>query len=182
MIPPVSGVYIVVNIREDGFRKLVRGDSGGGAESFLLNAEGLPVYSVKDPLIKKAVESGHLTEMLERSTADHDSFEIGGESYLLNYAHLGITDWTMTTIQSKAAVLKDMIYVKWMLVFVALAVFTVTLFISGAFTRYLLGPLQGLMKVMKKWRATTCLHGLRAEAGMSWPRSASASTGCWSRS
>ncbi|OMD48790.1 two-component sensor histidine kinase [Paenibacillus borealis] len=147
---PVSGVYIVVNIREDGFRKLVRGDSGGGAESFLLNAEGLPVYSVKDPLIKKAVESGHLTEMLERSTADHDSFEIGGESYLLNYAHLGITDWTMTTIQSKAAVLKDMIYVKWMLVFVVLAVFTVTLFISGAFTRYLLGPLQGLMKVMKK--------------------------------
>ncbi|GJM67951.1 hypothetical protein HMSSN036_01670 [Paenibacillus macerans] len=31
---PVSDVYIVVNIREDGFRKLVQGDTGTGASSF----------------------------------------------------------------------------------------------------------------------------------------------------
>jgi two-component system sensor histidine kinase YesM len=43
-----------------------------------------------------------------------------------------------------------MIYVKWMLVVVALAAFTVTMMVCGAFTRYLLRPLQGLMKVMKK--------------------------------
>ncbi|AIQ40079.1 sensor histidine kinase [Paenibacillus sp. FSL R5-0912] len=147
---PVSGVYIVVNIREDGFRKLVSGGTGGGARSFLLNAAGEPVYSVKDPLVRQAVEGSHLTGRISSSRDLSNTFKLGGESYLLNYAHLGIADWTMTTIQSKASVLKDMIYVKWMLVVVALAAFTVTMMVSGAFTRYLLGPLQGLMKVMKK--------------------------------
>ncbi|WP_245648092.1 cache domain-containing sensor histidine kinase [Paenibacillus borealis] len=147
---PVSGVYIVVNIREDGFRKLVSGGTGGGARSFLLNASGEPVYSVKDPLVRQAVEGGHLTGRISSSRDLSNTFKLGGESYLLNYAHLGIADWTMTTIQSKASVLKDMIYVKWMLVVVALAAFTVTMMVSGAFTRYLLRPLQGLMKVMKK--------------------------------
>jgi two-component system, sensor histidine kinase YesM len=147
---PVSGVYIVVNIREDGFRKLVSGGTGGGARSFLLNASGEPVYSVKDPLVRQAVEGSHLTGRISSSRDLSNTFKLGGESYLLNYAHLGIADWTMTTIQSKASVLKDMIYVKWMLVVVALAAFTVTMMVSGAFTRYLLRPLQGLMKVMKK--------------------------------
>ncbi|MFD2876106.1 hypothetical protein ACFTAO_09325 [Paenibacillus rhizoplanae] len=39
----------------------------------------------------------------------------------------------MITIQSKAGVLKDMIYVKWLLVVVALVAFTVTMMVSGAF-------------------------------------------------
>ncbi|WNS46742.1 sensor histidine kinase [Paenibacillus sp. MMS20-IR301] len=147
---PVSGVYIIVNIREDGFRKLVSGDTGGGARSFLLNAAGQPVYSLKDPLVRQAVEGGNLNGMISSSQDRSNTFLLGGESYLLNYAHLGIADWTMTTIQSKAGVLKDMIYVKWMLVAVALAAFTVTMMVSGAFTRYLLRPLQGLMKVMKR--------------------------------
>lgn len=146
---PVSGVYIIVNIREDGFRKLVSGD-GGGARSFLLNSAGQPVYAVKDPLVRQAVEGSNLTGLISSSRDLSNTFELDGEPYLLNYAHLGIADWTMTTIQSKAGVLRDMIYVKWMLVVVALAAFTVTMMVSGAFTRYLLGPLQGLMKVMKK--------------------------------
>lgn len=146
----VRGVYIIVNIREDGFRKLVRGDTGGGARSFLLNAAGSPVYSMKDPLVLQAVEGRDLTGMISSSRDLSNTFKLGGESYLLNYAHLGIADWTMITIQSKAGVLKDMIYVKWLLVVVALAAFTVTMMVSGAFTRYLLGPLQGLMKVMKR--------------------------------
>jgi two-component system sensor histidine kinase YesM len=52
---PVSGVYIIVNIREDGFRKLVGGYTGDGARSFLLGADERPVYSVKNPLVPKPV-------------------------------------------------------------------------------------------------------------------------------
>ena len=146
----VRGVYIIVNIREDGFRKLVSGDTGSGARSFLLDAAGSPVYSMKDPLALQAVEGRDLTGMISSSRDLSNTFKLGGESYLLNYAHLGIADWTMITIQSKAGVLKDMIYVKWLIVVVALVAFTVTLTVSGAFTRYLLRPLQGLMKVMKR--------------------------------
>ncbi len=146
---PVSDVYIVVNIREDGFRKLVQGDTGTGASSFLLNAKGETVYPVKEPLVRQAVDSGNLRELMNRPEGSQ-SFELDGKAYLLNYARLGIADWTMTTIQSQAGVLKDMVYVKWLIAGVALAAFTVTTLVSGAFTRYLLKPLQGLLKVMKR--------------------------------
>ncbi|MED4953308.1 sensor histidine kinase [Paenibacillus macerans] len=146
---PVSDVYIVVNIREDGFRKLVQGDTGTGASSFLLNAKGETVYPVKEPLVRQAVDSGNLRELMNRQEGSQ-SFELDGKAYLLNYARLGIADWTMTTIQSQAGVLKDMVYVKWLIAGVALAAFTVTTLVSGAFTRYLLKPLQGLLKVMKR--------------------------------
>jgi len=146
---PVSGVYIVVNIREDGFRKLVQGDAGKEASHFLLNASGETVYSAKDPLVRQAVDAGKLKGMMNRSEGSQ-SFELNGKTYLLNYAHLGIADWTMTTIQSRAGVLKDLVVVKWLIAGVALAAFAVTTLISGAFARYLLKPLQGLLKVMKR--------------------------------
>lgn len=146
---PVSGVYIVVNIREEGFRKLVQGDTAAGAASFLLNAGGEAVYAVKDPLVRKAVDAGNLNAMMNRPKGNQ-SFELDGKAYLLNYAHLGIADWTMTSIQSQAGVLKDMVYIKWLIAGIALAAIAVTTLISGAFTRYLLKPLQVLLKVMKR--------------------------------
>jgi len=146
---PVRGVYIVVNIREDGFRKLVQGYTGNEASSFLLNAAGDTVYPEKEPLARKVVEAGNLREMMDRPEGNQ-TFQLDGQAYLLNYAELGIADWTMTTIQSQAGVLKDMVYVKWMIFGVALAVFIITLLISGAFTGYLLKPLQGLLKVMMR--------------------------------
>lgn len=146
---PVSGVYIVVNIREDGFRKLVQGNSADEASSFLLNAAGETVYPAKDPLVRQAVDADKLKGMMDRPEGSQ-SFELNGETYLLNYAHLGIADWTMTTIQSRAGVLKDLVVVKWLIAGVALAAIAVTSLISGAFARYLLMPLQGLLKVMKR--------------------------------
>lgn len=146
---PVKDVYIVVNIREDGFRKLVQGDTGTQAFSFLMNTEGETVYPAKEPLVRQAVDSGNLRDRMNRPEGSQ-SFELDGKAYLLNYAKLGIADWTLTTIQSRAGVLKDMVYVKWLIAGVALAAFTLTTLISGAFTRYLLKPLQVLLKVMKR--------------------------------
>ncbi|KOR89485.1 cache domain-containing sensor histidine kinase [Paenibacillus solani] len=146
---PVNDVYIVVNIREDGFRKLVQGDSGEGASSFLLNAEGEAVYPVKEPLVRQAVDEGNLSGVMNRPEG-RQSFELNGKTYLLNYAQLGIADWTMTTIRSQADVLQDLVYVKWLIAGVALVAFVVTMLISGAFSRHLLKPLQGLLKVMKR--------------------------------
>lgn len=145
---PISGVYIVVNIREDGFRRLVQGDAEV-ASSFLLNDNGETVYPANQPLVRQAVEGGKLRGMMNRPEG-RQSFELNGETYLLNYAGIGIADWTMTTIQSRADVLKDLVYVKWLIAAVALAAFFVTMLISGAFSRYLLRPLQELMKVMKR--------------------------------
>lgn len=177
---PVNDVYIVVNIREDGFRKLVQGDTGQGASSFLLNTAGETVYPAKDPLVRQAVDAGNLREIMGRPEGSQ-SFDLDGKAYLLNYAKLGIADWTMTTIQSQAGVLKDMVYVKWLIAGIALAAFTVTSLISGAFTRYLLKPLQGLLKVMKRVENNDLSARFESASGDELDRWASGSTGCWSR-
>jgi two-component system sensor histidine kinase YesM len=93
------------------------------------------------------------------------SFELNSEAYLLNYAGLGIADWTMTTIQSRAGVLKDLEYVKWLIVGIALAAIIVTTLISGAFARYLLRPLQGLLKVMKRVETNDLNARIESDSG-----------------
>jgi two-component system sensor histidine kinase YesM len=161
---PISGVYIVVNIREDGFRKLVQGDAGEDASSFLLNAEGETVYPAKEVLIRQAVDKGNLRGMMNNSGGSQ-SFELNGEMYLLNYARLDIADWTMITIRSRTGVLKDLVYVKWLIVGVALVAFIVTTLISGVFARYLLKPLQGLMKVMKRVESNDLTARFESDSG-----------------
>src|SRR5690606_16194401 len=107
--------------------------------SFLLNAEGETVYPANEPLVRQAVDAGVFKGMMDRPEGSQ-SFALSGETYLLNYAGLGIADWTMTTIRSRSEVLKDLVVVKWLIAGVALTAFIVTLLISGAFARYLLNP------------------------------------------
>ena len=160
----VSGVYIVVNIREDGFRKLVQGDTGREALSFLLNDEGATVYPANEPLVRQAVDAGNLRSLMNRAEGSQ-SFDLNGETYLLNYAGIGISDWTMTTIQSRAGVLKELVYVKWLIAAVTLSAFIVTMLISGAFARYLLMPLQGLLQVMKRVESNDLTARFESKSG-----------------
>ncbi|MDU4697533.1 MAG: sensor histidine kinase [Paenibacillus sp.] len=151
---PVNDVYIVVNIREEGFRNLVEAGVGQEAVRFLLNAEGVPVYSNPNDFVQQAVKGSFLNDLNPNATGTGSaSYRIDRRDYLLNYARLGIADWTMVTMQSKDYVLRDMIYVKWMIVGITLGAFLITAFISGGLTRYLLSPLQGLQKVMKRVEA-----------------------------
>lgn len=151
---PVHDVYIVVNIREEGFRKLVSTEAGKGSSQFLLNSEGVSVYGGDTTLISQVVGSNGLKfNPKGDKTAGSTTYHTDHQTYLINYASLGITDWTMITIQSKAYVLKDMIYLKWMILSITVGAFIVTVTVSGAFTRYLLRPLQELRKVMKRVEA-----------------------------
>lgn len=146
----VKDVYVVVNIREDGIRKLLGTETVGGSSRFLLNAEATLVGLEQNPLVMEAVNSGLMGDIIKDEPTGYTSYELENDSYLLNYARLGINDWTVMAIQSKDHVLRDMIYVKWMILFITVCCFVVTVFVSGAFTRYLLKPLHGLQQVMKR--------------------------------
>jgi two-component system sensor histidine kinase YesM len=146
----VKDVYIVVNIREDGLRRLVGLESEGGSSRFLLNGAAQLVGLETDPLVKQVVNSGLMRTVIQKGPTGYDSYKLGNETYLLNYARLGITDWTIMAVQSKDHVLKDLIYVTWMIVFITAGALIVTGLVSGAFTRYLLKPLYGLQEVMKR--------------------------------
>ncbi|NHN31659.1 sensor histidine kinase [Paenibacillus sp. S3N08] len=146
----VKDVYIVVNIREEGLRRLVGLESNGGSSRFLLNGAAEPVGLETDPLVKQVVNSGQMEAFIQKGPKGYASYELGNETYLLNYARLGITDWTIMSVQSKDHVLQDLIYVKWMIVFITIGAFIVTVLVSGGFTRYLLKPLHGIQEVMKR--------------------------------
>ncbi len=148
---PLKDVYVVVNIREDGLRKLVGPESGNsGSLRFLMNEDAALIYGETDPLVTETAQSELVGGITRSGVNGYTSFDKSGSTYLLNYARLHVNDWTILAIQSKDYVLKDMIYVKWMILLITLASFLVTLFVSGAFTRYLLTPLHKLQKVMKR--------------------------------
>jgi two-component system sensor histidine kinase YesM len=147
---PVKDVYIVVNIREDVLRNLIGPETEGGSYRFLLSSAAEPVYQEPNTLVNQTVASGIVDPFIQKGPNGYATYELNNQSYLLNYARLTLNDWTIVAIQSKAHVLKDLIYVKWMIVFITAGCFLVTLLVSGAFTRYLLKPLQGLQQVMKR--------------------------------
>jgi two-component system sensor histidine kinase YesM len=147
---PLKDVYLVVNIREDGLRKLVSSQTESGSFRFLMNNEAQLVSAESNSLIKQAASSELVARVIKDAATGYSTHKLNEDTYLLNYARLGINDWTIIAIQSKDNVLKDMIYVKWMILFITVMSFVVTLLVSGAFTRYLLKPLQGLQLVMKR--------------------------------
>lgn len=148
---PLKDVYVVVNIREDGLRNLAGPESGNsGSLRFLMNEDAALIYGETDPLVTETAKSGLVRQITRSGVNGYTSFDKSGRTYLLNYARLHVNDWTILAIQSKDYVLKDMIYVKWMILLITLASFLVTLFVSGAFTRYLLTPLNKLQKVMRR--------------------------------
>ncbi|WP_240420077.1 sensor histidine kinase [Paenibacillus periandrae] len=147
---PVKDVYVVVNIREEGLRQLLGTGTEGGAARFLLNGQGRPVVLETGTLIQEAVNSGVIASLLNEGQLGYAPDKLNGKHYLFNYARLHLNDWTVVAIQSKDYVLKDLIYVKWMIAAITAGCFLLALLVSGAFTGYLLLPLRGLQQVMKR--------------------------------
>ncbi|MEK0315296.1 cache domain-containing sensor histidine kinase [Cohnella sp. 56] len=148
---PVRDVYVVVNIREDGLRKIVSPSPNGNSKTFLLNADGTLVYAERDPLIVQTAGGGQAARIVrDEPGAGYTTIRLDREDYLLNYAQMSLNDWTVVAIQSKDHVLKDLSVIKWTILFITGVSFVVTFLLSGWFTRYLLRPLRSLQLVMKR--------------------------------
>lgn len=147
---PLKDVYVVVNIREEGLRQLLVTGGEGGAERFLLNGQGKPVVAEAGALIQEAVNSGVIGSLLNERPTGYAPDQLNGEDYLFNYARLRLNDWVVVAIQSRDYVLKDLIYVKWMIAAITAGCFVLALLVAGALTGYLLMPLRGLQQVMKR--------------------------------
>ncbi|WP_027085708.1 sensor histidine kinase [Cohnella panacarvi] len=147
---PAKDVYVVVNVREDGLRRIVGSSSEGSSSRFLLDASGDLVYNESDPLIRQTAETGLVAGMAGENASGYTSFDLDNKTYLLNFAKLELNDWTVVAIQSKAYVLKDLNVVKWTILLIAGLSLIVTVLLSEWFTRFLLRPLQRLQLVMKR--------------------------------
>ncbi len=147
---PVKDVYVVVNIRENGLHKLIEPQAPGNSVRFLLNDNADLVIADAHPLARQVTASPLTKQLVQNPSSGYESYKLNGEDYLFNYAKLHANGWTIVSIQSKAHVLKDMIYVKWMILSITAASLIITLLVSGAFTYYLLKPLKGLLHVMRR--------------------------------
>ncbi|WP_168122531.1 sensor histidine kinase [Paenibacillus sp. HB172176] len=143
-------VYVVVNIRESGLLRLIGPNSQGGSTQFLVDGESELVTRATSELVQKAVDSGALAELIHGQDAGYTIHNLNNEPYYFNYASLGLNDWKIVAIQSKANVLKDLTYLKWTMVFIAIGCFIAVTLLSTGFIRILLRPMQQLMKVMKR--------------------------------
>jgi len=146
----IKDVYVVVNIRESGLRRLIGTDAANGALRFLVNGDGELVARENHELIRQAVDSGMVKAVMNEEEAGQATHELNGEDYLINYASLGLNDWTIVSIQAKSNVLQDLSYVKWMIAFIILGCLVVVMVVSSGLIRYLLSPFKSLLIVMKR--------------------------------
>lgn len=161
----VHDVYVIVNIRESGLQRLFASSHQGDSTQFLVNGDGQLVTAHSNKLVHEVVDSGQLREMIVGGNAGYASEKLDGRDYFFNYAAMGLNDWKIVSIQSKASVLEDLSYVKWMMLVIAVGCFLVATLISSFLIRYLLKPLQGLQKVMKRVESNDLTARFEMETG-----------------
>lgn len=161
----VHDVYVIVNIRESGLARLFESGTNGDSATFLVSGDGRLVAQNRNPLVQEAVDSGQLGRMIAGRSSGYAERELGGRPYYFNYASLGINDWKIVSIQSKASVLEDLNYVKWTTLGITIGCFMVATLMSSIFIRYLLKPLQGLQRAMKRVESNDLTARFDMEAG-----------------
>lgn len=153
-VSSVRDVYVVVNIRESGLRRLIGTTAPGGPTRFLVDGDGELVARENNPLIAHAMESGLIGRALsaaeEAPLSGQARETLRGEPYFVTYASLGLNDWKIMSLQSRDDVLKDLIYVQWMIVYIVVGCVVVVMLVSSGLIRYLLRPLKSLQTVMKR--------------------------------
>ncbi len=146
----VHDVYVIVNIRESGLQRLFASGQQGDSTRFLVNGDGQLVTAHGHKLVHEVVDSGRLGDMIAGSGSGYASEKLDGRDYYFNYASMGLNDWKIVSIQSKASVLEDLNYVKWMMFVISIGCFLAATLMSNVLIRYLLKPLQELQRVMKR--------------------------------
>ncbi len=146
----VRDVYVVVNIRESGLRRLIGTNTADGSVRFMINTKEELIVHENNPLVEMVLGTNIINEILNSEQNLQKTYTIKDEEYYINYASLEVNDWIIVSIQSKDNVLRDLNYVKWMILIVAISCFIVVTLVSSGLIRYLLKPIKSLLMVMKK--------------------------------
>lgn len=161
----VHNVYVIVNIRESGLQRLFATGQQDNSTQFLVNGYGQLVIGSSNKLVHSVLESGQLREIIDGGNSGYSSVKLDGQDYFFNYASMGLNDWKIVSLQSKSSVLNDLSYVKWMMLVIGIGCFLAATVISGFLIRYLLQPLQGLQRVMKRIESNDLTARFEMETG-----------------
>lgn len=154
---PLTGVYILVNIKERDLGGLLQKDiSKSTSPVFMLNKESIPVLNIPDSQLEVSFEE--LQHILYTQSPNKEQksgyFEYdisSGSTYLVNYYRSSIVkDWVFYRVQSKTELLEQVNVIKWTAI-TMVSVFIVIAFVfSNVLSRLLTLPLIRLVRLMSR--------------------------------
>ncbi|CAG7609418.1 hypothetical protein PAESOLCIP111_01166 [Paenibacillus solanacearum] len=148
--PTVSNVYMVVNIREDGLKRIIENEADNGQAYLVVDRSGDSVLD-RSGSIGEQVVSESFAGQGAATEVRNEEYVYRHKTYLVNISPLHIhPSWFVASVQSKDHVLEDLVFLQWMVVIFAVSCFLLTWLLSNTLARYLLHPLRKLQAVMKQ--------------------------------
>jgi two-component system sensor histidine kinase YesM len=144
-------VYIVVNVKEDTFRALIRQNMASNRVEQLLFTRGAqPVFQAqKDAIL---ADGGLIRDRISQQSESNVEYRgKDGREYLVNYAALGMNpEWVLVGYQSKSDLLAPMRNIRWSILMIMGGCIVLALIISSVVSDVLLRPLFKLRSLMLK--------------------------------
>jgi two-component system sensor histidine kinase YesM len=147
----VSGVYVLVNMKEDVLRTLVADGLPGGAKGYYLVSRitGLPVMKLGET--EALPDNLELLQSIQRNDRGFLKLEAEGRVNLVNYARLDLAaDWVMVSIQDQRSLLKNVNRIKTTSLLIMGACTLAALVAANGMSSFLLKPLHRLQHMMRQ--------------------------------
>lgn len=154
---PLTGVYILVNIKERDLVGLLQKDlSKSASPVFMLNGESSPVLSIPDSQLEVSYEELQHILYTQDPNQEHKNgyFEYdtsSGSTYLVNYYRSSIVkDWVFYRVQSKTELLEQVNVIKWTAITMVSVFILIAFVFSNVLSRLLTLPLKRLVRLMSR--------------------------------
>lgn len=147
----VSGVYVLVNMKEEVLRSLVTDGLPGGARGYYLvsRTTGLPVMRLGEP--GGLPDNPQLLQSLRENERGFLKLEADGKINLANYARLDLAaDWVMVSIQDQQLLLKNVNKIKTTSLLIMGVCTLAALLAANGMSGFLLKPLHRLQGMMRQ--------------------------------
>jgi two-component system sensor histidine kinase YesM len=146
----LSGVYVVVNIREDHLLDLIKANlQEGSLKQKLIDRGGTGIFSSTET---EGGQARPLQDYIGSSDRGHFEYETASDGvYLVNYAGLGMNpDWVLIGYQSKKQLLAPVAQMRWTILTIMGVCVLLALVLSSMLSELLLKPLFKLRNLMFK--------------------------------
>ncbi|MEI7025712.1 sensor histidine kinase [Paenibacillus sp. y28] len=146
-----SGVYLIINVKEEALREAIMQDLVGSSGQFLLlNAHGQSVTDMRSEYSYLLEDGSFVSKVLDQ-TNRYFEHTTGSDKLLVNSARLSLGEqWVLVSLQSKSALLSQMNLIKWFILIIMIGCILLALLLTNVFSAVLLRPLHKLQRLMKR--------------------------------
>ncbi|MDD9266391.1 sensor histidine kinase [Paenibacillus sp. GCM10023248] len=147
-----TGVYVVVNVKEEALRELYMANLSKSNKRYaFIDAGGESVIYGDQPEEGSFIQDAAFMAQFSGEMKGSFYYKDSGKDFLVNYSRLEAKDdWMMVSIQAKDDLLAKLNNIKKVTTYAILGFIVLSLFIANNLTQLLLKPLYRLQKLMKR--------------------------------